>query len=370
MSTSQLSSIRRGDGIYGLPFTPEEARFILIPVPWEPTTSYGRGTARGPSAIFRASQQVDLFDLQYGRAWEEGIAMLDVDPDIVRWNAEACAASEPVIAVGGDVEGDPELQARVDRVNVLSAQLNDRVGALTRAWLERGRIVGIVGGDHSCPYGAIAAYAERYPGMGILHIDAHADLRNAFEGFTDSHASIFYNVLTRLPSVGPLVQVGLRDVCEEEVSFIENSRGRVIPFYDTVIGERLCDGEPFNAIADEVINALPQDVYVSFDIDGLDPSQGPHTGTPVPGGLSFRQVTALLSRLRHSGRRVVGFDLNEVAPGPSFQKNDGSNGAHQDEWDANVGARLLYKLIGLTRLSQGGSGGARAPKMTAGVTRR
>ncbi|EYF05309.1 agmatinase family protein [Chondromyces apiculatus] len=347
-----MSSLRPDGGIYGLDYTPDQAKVILIPVPWEPTTSYGRGTARGPAAILRASHQVDLYDLQYGRVWEDGIAMLEVDPDIVRWNAEACAASEPVIAAGGFIENDPELEARVARVNVLSAKLNERITAIARTWLERGRIVGLVGGDHSCPYGTIAAHAERYPGLGILHIDAHADLRNAFEGFTDSHASIFYNVATRLPSVGPIVQVGLRDVCEEELAFIEASRGRLVPFFDPVIGERLCDGEPFNAIADDIIKALPRDVYVSFDIDGLDPSQGPHTGTPVPGGLTFRQVMALLTRLRRSGRRVVGFDLNEVAPGPSFHAGNGTKTLHGDEWDANVGARILYKLIGLSRVTQ------------------
>lgn len=340
-----------GGGIFGLPHTPEEARVILVPVPWEPTTSYGRGTARGPAAILRASRQLDLFDLQLGRPWEAGIAMLDVDPDIVQWNAEACAAAEPVIEAGGHVAGDPALEARLARVNELSAALNERVASIARAWLDRGRIVGIIGGDHASPYGAIAAHAERYPGMGILHIDAHADLRAAYEGFTDSHASILYNVATRLPSVGAIVQVGLRDFSEEEHAFIRRSKGRLVPYYDMLIADKSGEGEPFHVIADEIVDALPQDVYVTFDIDGLDPALCPHTGTPVPGGLSFHQATALLTRLRRSGRRIVGFDLNEVAPGPSL--------AHGDEWDANVGARILYKLIGATLASQRGPSPAR-----------
>ncbi len=124
-----------GDGIYGLPHTPEEARVVLVPVPWEPTTSYGRGAARGPAAILHASRQVDLFDRDTGRPYEGGIAMLDVDRDIAAWNAEACAAAEPVIAAGGVVEGDPDLAARLARVNELSGKLNDRVKETVRAWI-------------------------------------------------------------------------------------------------------------------------------------------------------------------------------------------------------------------------------------------
>lgn len=323
------------DGVFGLPHTPDEARVILIPVPWEPTTSYGRGAAKGPSAILRASRQVDLFDVQTGRPYEAGIAMLDPDPDLVRWNTEACAASEPVIAAGGLVAGDADLEARLRRVNALSQRVNERVAETTRAWLSRGNLVGVVGGDHSAPYGAIQAYAERYPRLGLLHVDAHADLRVAYEGFVDSHASIMGNVADRLPSIERIVQVGLRDLSEEEESRIRGSGGRITALYDAEIARRLLEGERFSSIVTEAIERLPEDVYVSFDIDGLDPTLCPHTGTPVPGGLSFHQAVFLIARVRESGRRIVGFDLNEVAPGP-----DG------DEWDANVGARMLYKLIG------------------------
>lgn len=327
--------------LFGLPHTPEEARVVLIPVPWEPTTSYGHGTARGPAAILRASRQIDLFDTQTGRPYEQGIAMLEVDPDIVRWNAEACAAAEPILAVGGRVAGDADLEARLATVNGLSARLNARVAEIAAAWLDRGKIVGAVGGDHAAPYGAIAAHAARYPGMGILHVDAHADLRRAYEGFTDSHASILYNVATRLPGVARIVQVGLRDMSEEELEVIRGSRGRIVAHTDAEIAERLFDGEPWGRVADAIVADLPEDVYVTFDIDGLDPALCPHTGTPVPGGLTFQQATALLARLQRSGRRIVGFDLDEVAPGP-----DG------DEWDGNVGARVLYKLIGFAGLSR------------------
>ena len=329
------------DGIFGLPHTPEEAQVVLVPVPWEPTTSYGRGTAKGPAAILEASRQVDLFDVETGRPYEGGIALLPVDPEILAWNAEACAASEPVIAAGGVVAGDAELEARLARVNQLGARLDARVAGLTREWLARGKIVGVVGGDHASPFGAIRAHAERYPGLGLLHIDAHADLRVAYEGFERSHASILHNVARELPAIPKIVQVGLRDVCEAEVDAIAASAGRIVAYFDRDLAARQAEGEPFARIAREIVQDLPNEVYVTFDIDGLDPTLCPHTGTPVPGGLSYRDILVLLRVLHDSGRRLVGFDLVEVAPGPEG-----------DEWDANVAARLLYKMIGWARLGQ------------------
>jgi agmatinase len=323
------------DGIYGLPHSPEEARVVLVPVPWEPTTSYGRGTARGPAAILAASRQVDLFDRETGRPYEAGIALLAVDPEILAWNAEACAASEPIIAAGGVIAGDAELEARLARVNELGARLDARVAGITREWLARGKIVGLVGGDHASPFGALRAHAERYPGLGVLHIDAHADLRVAYEGFQRSHASILHNVAAELPGVAKIVQLGLRDVSEEEAMAIDGSNGRIVAYFDGELAARQAEGEPFARIARELVEHLPREVYITFDIDGLDPTLCPHTGTPVPGGLSYRDVLVLLRVLCSSGRRLVGFDLVEVAPGP-----DG------DEWDANVAARLLYKMIG------------------------
>jgi agmatinase len=328
-------------GIYGLPHTPDDARVVLLPVPWEPTTSYRRGTARGPRAILDASRQVDLFDVQTGRPYEAGIAMLDEDADIVAWNAEASAEATPVIDAGGVIAGVPALEAGLARVNALSELLNARVEEHARRWIARGKLVGLVGGDHASPFGSIAAHAARWPGLGVLHLDAHADLRDAYEGFHFSHASIMRNVATRLPEVARIVQVGIRDLSEDEHAFLGASAGRVGALFDAEIGRRQMEGEPFAKIAREAVARLPRHVYLSFDIDGLDPSLCPHTGTPVPGGLSFREVASLLAYVEESGRSIVGFDLCEVAPGP-----DG------DEWDGNVGARLLYKMIGFALRSQ------------------
>lgn len=325
-------------GVFGLPFTPEEAKVVLVPVPFEATTSYGGGTADGPEAILEASKQVDLFDLDTGKPYEAGISMLPMPGDVRAWNDEAKQLAAPIVASGG-MEVDP---AALAKVNALSEKMNDWVFQTTRHWLAEGKIVGVVGGDHSTPFGAIKAYAEKYPGLGVLHLDAHADLRDAYEGFTWSHASIMFNVITHLPNVKKLVQVGIRDFGEAEYQLIRESDGRIHTFFDARLSRARLDGMPWREQVDAIVAELPQHVYLSWDIDGLEPTLCPHTGTPVPGGLTFAQAVALLEGLMRAGKKIVGFDLNEVSPGA-----DGS------EWDGNVGARLLYKMIGWTLMSQG-----------------
>jgi agmatinase len=328
------------EGVFGLPHSVDQARVVLLPVPWEATVSYGGGTADGPAAILRASRQVDLFDRDTGRPYEAGIAMLPISAEVRAWSDAARALAAPLIAAGG-VGDDPERQHAAREVDALGARLNAWVHAQTSDLLAQGKLVGLVGGDHSTPLGAIQALAERHPGLGILHIDAHADLREAYEGLRYSHASIMNNVL-RETSVARLVQVGIRDYCEEEDFLIRENPTRVKTFFDADLRHEQFEGEPWARLVGRIVAELPRDVYVSFDIDGLDPALCPHTGTPVVGGLSFQEAVALLRQVARSGRRIVGFDLNEVAPAPS-----GS-----DEWDGNVGARVLYKQIGFALLSQ------------------
>jgi len=332
-----------GSGIFGLPFTPTTSRVVILPVPFEATTSYGGGASRAPAAVLEASRQVDLYDRATGRPYEHGIAMLPIPKDILRWNREAKPLAARVIAA----QGSPlERSAPVARARARVNALGDRVNAWTRRetgrLLDEGRIVFVLGGDHAAPFGAIDAFAARHPGLGILHLDAHCDLRDAYEGFTWSHASIFHNVASRLPKVARIVQVGVRDMGSREADFIRRSRGRIVLFHDDDIGARAARGVAWERIVRDIVSKLPKRVYLSFDIDGLDPTLCPNTGTPVPGGLSFRQLTGLLAGVVASGRTIVGGDLCEVSPGP-----DG-------EWDANVGARVLYKMIGYALASQPG----------------
>ena len=317
-------------GVFGLPHSRAEAKVVLVPVPFEATTSYGGGTSNGPAAILEGSRQVDLFDLETGRPWEAGIHLLPESAEVRAWNDEARRLAEPIIASGG--KDDAHALPRIDG---LCEQMNRWVYETTRGLLADGKLVGVVGGDHSTPFGAIEAHAEAWPGLGVLHLDAHADLRNAYEGFEWSHASIMYNVAQRVPGVAKIVQVGIRDLGEDEYDYQQGSRGRVVTFFDHALKAAGFAGLPWRDEVDRIVRELPQHVYLSFDIDGLDPTLCPHTGTPVPGGLSFAQACALLEGVVRARKQIVGFDLNEVAPGP-----DG------DGWDGNVGARLLYKMIG------------------------
>jgi agmatinase len=316
-----------GDGLFGLPHTPDEAAVVVIPVPFEATASYRRGTRDAPDAVLEASRQVDLHDLETGEPWRAGIAMEPVDPRFAAWNDEAQTDALAVIANGGADPGDAERAARVDAImRKMNALVRDRTAAV----LARGRIPAILGGDHSVPFGAIEAAAAKYPGIGLLHVDAHADLRDAYEGFTWSHASIMHNVMTRIADVGYCVQVGIRDIGAAERAFTREHE-RMSTYYAPEIAWEIAGGEPFRRMVNRMIEPLPENVWITFDIDGLDPALCPSTGTPVPGGLSWDQALVLLRVLGTSGRRIVGFDLNEVG------------GA---EWDAIVGARLLYKLAG------------------------
>jgi len=336
---SPRSELPRG-GIYGLGDAPEAAGVVLVPVPWEATTSYGGGAAKAPSAIVSASHQLDLEDSVFDRPYRAGIAFLPEDETLVALNA---SSADPASRVIDALESGGDAALELSVVNAASRELNESVHAMSVEWLDRDKFVGLVGGDHSCPEGLIRALARRQPdGFGILHLDAHHDLRRAYEGFTGSHASIMYNVMEYIPEVSKLVSVGIRDYSREERGYMEGLGERGVTFYSADIFRRQAKGEAFDRIADEIIEALPARVYLSFDIDALDPPYCPNTGTPVPGGLSFDEACYLLEKLAASGRRVIGFDLCEVAPG-----RDG------DEWDANVGARMLYKLCGCLLRSQG-----------------
>jgi agmatinase len=328
------------DGIYGLPHTVDEARVVVIPVPWDATTSYRAGTANAPAAVLDASRQVDLFDVETGRPYESGIAMLDLPDEIVLLNSEARRLAEPIIENGG-VGDSAALRRDRDSVDALGARMNDWVRAQTDGALDRGKIPVVLGGDHSTPFGAFEACARRHPGVGILHLDAHYDLREAYEGFRWSHASIMFNALTAVPGIGRIVHVGIRDFSEAEHDTSCRSAGRSVAFLDSTMKDRLEAGATWLSIAEEIAERLPPKVFLSFDVDGLDPTLCPGTGTPVPGGLSFRQATSLMAACVRRGRTIVGCDLNEVAP----REGDG-------EWNANVGARLLYKMIGYALLSQ------------------
>ena len=310
--------------IFGVEAEKETSKIILLPVPWEVTTSYGAGTSLGPKIIDKASYQVDLYDSHFGSFIDQGIFLEQEFGNISELNAEFKPLAD-----------DPK---SVAKINAASDKVNEAVYSKTKEILARGKICGVIGGDHASPFGALRAYAEHFKGdFGVLHFDAHADLRDCYQGFNFSHASIMNNVVSKL-NPAKLVQVGIRDFCEEEKLFIETHAKTVKTFYDDYLKAEQLKGKPWSALVDEIISELPKNVYISFDIDGLDPSLCPNTGTPVPGGLSFSEISFLLNRLLEKKKKIVGFDLCEVSLGENLG---------DFEWDANVGARILFKLCGL-----------------------
>lgn len=321
---------------FGFPFEEENARLVLLSVPWDVTASYGGGAAFGPDAIIEASTQLDFYDPFAPDAWRKGIATAAIDYSVQDRSSRLRSDARKVmerLEEGGNLLEDYLMPRRLERINAASEELNREVYEASVRRLNAGRIVGLVGGDHSTPLGLIRAVAERHPGVGVLHLDAHCDLRKAYEGFTYSHASIMYNVLQEAPDVARIVQVGQRDYSAEERALALSSP-RVELFDDHMLCGRRFAGASWNDICDTIIERLPKEVYVSFDIDALSVEYCPSTGTPVAGGLSFNEAIWLVDRVTASGRRIVGFDLCEVAPGK------------ESTIDANVGARVLFKLCG------------------------
>jgi agmatinase len=327
--------------LFGLPFDEATADLVIIPVPWEVTVSYRAGTAEGPAAILEASAQVDLFINDIPDAWQMGMAMMPPPPQLEAENQKyrdlAVSYINWLESEDGLIsEGMKVIPRAVDE---MAEKLQIYIKSTATELIEKGKLVALLGGDHSTPLGMIQAMASHYKSFGILQIDAHADMRKAYEDFRYSHASIMYNALQH-EEISKLVQVGIRDLCEEEEMRIRKSDGRIITFFDHTLKEERYKGMTWHEQCEKIIEQLPELVYISFDIDGLDPRFCPNTGTPVPGGLDYSEVLYLFRVLVRSGRRIIGFDLNEVAPG-------------EDEWDANVGARILYQLASLTGVSQG-----------------
>jgi len=318
-------------GIFGLPFNVEESELVLVPVSWEATVSYGSGTSKGPKSILDASQQIDLYNPIYPDAWKRGIAMADIPADIYYQNMQVRKKVEKYLDGYVTQNIDKELQGEI---NSDCAILNDYVENTTTKLLKQNKIIGVVGGDHSVPLGYMKALAKQYKDFGILHIDAHADLRDSYEGLTYSHASIFYNAL-QIKNITKLVQIGIRDISNQENDIIKKNKSRIITFSDYDIRKDIFNGKTWAKKCDEVISKLPKNVYISFDIDGLAPYLAPNTGTPVLGGFSVDEIVFLLEKVISSGRKIIGFDLCEVAPGTN-------------DWDGNVGARVLYNLCLLT----------------------
>jgi len=325
------------NNIFGLPFSEEDARLVIIPIPWEVTVSFGAGTARSAEQIMRASLQVDLFDPEVREGWKQGFFMRETDRKVLLKSDYLRKEAELYIDYisKGDVVANNQFMCRtLKEVNEGGYFLNNWVYHQTKELLDKGKLVALLGGDHSTPLGYMKAIGEKHGEFGIIQIDAHCDLREGYEGFVYSHASIMYNALKEVPQLQKLVQVGIRDYSEGEHEFIQQNDERVKTYFDADIRQRQYEGESFRQVVDEIVSQLPQKVYISFDIDGLDPKLCPNTGTPVQGGFETEQVFYIFKKIQQSGRQIIGFDLSEVSTSENY-------------WDANVGARVLFKLCNM-----------------------
>jgi agmatinase len=325
------------NNIFGLPFTEEDAKLVIIPVPWEVTVSHLAGTARAADHVYKSSLFVDIFDVDGNAGWKQGFFMKDIDKKLLFKNDYLRKEAElyiDYIAQGAPIEENKFMCKSLKEINEGSVYMNNWVYENCKALIDKEKLVAVLGGDHSTSLGLMKALAEKHGDFGVLQIDAHCDLRAKYEDFNYSHASIMYNALTEIPAITKLVQVGIRDYCEEEWDYICNSNFRVITYFDKQVKNRLFEGQTWKTIANEIIQNLPQKVYISFDIDGLDRKLCPNTGTPVIGGFESEEIIYLIQKIKDSGRELIGFDLVEIGVG-------------QTDWDSNVGASILWRLCNI-----------------------
>lgn len=305
-----------GSGLFALPYSVDDAAVVIVPAPWDATSSQARASSGAPASVYSASKFVELFDAKKGPIYRKGIAMDATCTEIAELNDQAVAIQ------ASDSFSGPQLTEPCRRLNeIVRQRVSTHLAAEKR--------VGVLGGDHSVSFGAIDAHLARFPGMGVLQIDAHCDLRSAFDQIVFSHASIMYNVMELLKP-DRLVQVGVRGHCDFEADYVRQS-DRVHTFFDADLHELRAQGLAWREICSRIAATLPDEIYVSLDIDGLEPSMCPNTGTMVPGGLAYNDAVYLLHYIATSGRRIVGFDLVEVG---------------SDEYDASIAAHLLYQLCG------------------------
>ncbi len=272
-------------GITGSYSDLESSRFVIIPVPYDLTTSYLSGTRKGPYAVIEASTHLELYDEELGI--ETFLAGIHTLPFI-----------EPVTS-------SPEAMV-------------ERVAEVCRAMLDKGKVPVMIGGEHSLTIGMVKSLKSCYPDLSVIQLDAHADMRDSYEGSRYNHACVGRRVF----ETSYLKQIGIRSLSREEAEYIESSK------VDVVYADDL------HSISDEdILNGLKDHVYISIDLDVLDPSIMPSVGTPEPGGLKWEDLLRIV-RLVAETRHVVGFDVVELSPIPGFVSPD------------YLAAKLIYRSIG------------------------
>jgi agmatinase len=325
-------TLKDDEPLFGNPLSFNDSKLVIIPAPWEPTTSYKGGTSNAPALIRQASHQMDYFHEVYKNSYEKGIFFKELHPEIEPLHKEALKICEGIQEQLTQPEGPGKtFQEDLKTANLLSQKFNQIIYTESKEILAAKKIPALFGGDHSCPYGLMKALSETYESWSILHIDAHFDLRVAYQGFEHSHASIIYNATKLKNPPEQVAQIGIRDFSESEYKYA-NDKGHY-SWTDKVLKRREFDGESWSKTISEILKPLSKNLYISFDIDGMDPQYCPQTGTPVPGGLTYNQAVQLIEEASKKFN-IIGFDLVEVASAPD----------DYESWDINVGTRLLFEL--------------------------
>lgn len=268
----------------------EKARAVILPVPLERTTTYARGTRKGPCAIIEASRNVETYDEELRAETYKSIGIHTLE----------------------------EMETEEGPLERVLADIRTSVAGL----LADGKLPVLLGGEHSLTPPAVSAVARKFPDLSVLQIDAHADLRESYQGNSNSHAC----AMRRVVEICPAVQVGIRSLSAEEAAALPKLKTKIHWAHDLA-------GRAASEWAEQVVAELSANVYVTIDVDGLDPSIMPATGTPEPGGLTWEQVTTL-ARAVARWRRIVALDVVELLP---------TTGLHAADF---LAAKLIYRILG------------------------
>jgi agmatinase len=317
--------------LFKLPVTAAEASLVIIPVPWAVTMPFHGNASFAPYSILKASRQMELFDKNFLDK-KLDVCMLPIHYDWTMLSKQLRDSINEYVTNTNFSNKTYQLNKElISKVNNCAYALKETIKGKALKYIKKGKIVSLLGGDHSTPLGLIEALSESVEEFSILHIDAQPSLNKTLNGFDYSHASIMYNSL-KLKSVKNIVQVGIRDYTQEDYEFIKNSANKIKTFWHQDVTNELFSGKPWSKICDDISSHLCSKVYLSIDIDGLNPSLCPGTGMPVPGGLEFDQLIKLIETILLSNKEIIGFDLCEVGASES------------SDWDTLVATRLLHKL--------------------------
>lgn len=317
------------NGLFGVDVSIETANVVVYPIPWDLTCSYGLGAADNTTAILEASTQLDLWDIKDPSAWKKGIVLTPPNATLSPLNSRLRpSASDIYQQLEKGLELSETQRTAQNDINQACQTMLDVSQDDISAYLQQGKSVIVLGGDHSVSLAYVRALSKQHDSFGILQLDAHMDFRDSYAGFHYSHAAVIRRI-SELPQVSDIVQVGIRDCAASEVAYSQDCQTTVHTYYDEALQCRQFEGETWANLCQEIVSKCPEKVYITTDIDGLDVRYCPSTGTPVPGGLSYAQWLYLVQELKRQNKQIIGIDLVEVVAGT--------------EWDANVGARLLYQ---------------------------